>query len=251
MARWAAVLVAFVVLDSGCGGTSIGGSGSGGREEGSGGASAGGTTGQGGTSGGTTGSGGSSGGTSGGTTGQGGAPVCSPFNGNCGVSGGSCCADLNCVNDSYCCQGPGSYDNASSCNLDDQCCSGHCDPYADQCCSGGGEECLFASDCCSGYACAGNGGTTCCAGTDVLCTTAQDCCPGENCGMICPGGICQTQKGCCLPPGTYGCITNDDCCNDVAPGNCFYGVCCVSFGFACQKDEDCCGVPCTNGTCGS
>ena len=240
VARGVAVFVAFVVLASGCrkqfdrrdrlGWTPK-------RAPGSSSASSGGTTG--------------GGGSSGGTPGRGGAPVCSPFNGDCGVSGGSCCANLNCVNDSYCCQGPARTTTPAlqlrRPVLQRALRSGH----TDQCCSGGGEECLSASDCCSGYACAGSGGTACCAGTDVLCSTAKDCCPGENCRDDLPRRYLPDPEGLLHPARHLPLSSQRRLLQRRHPGNCFYGTCCVSFGFACQKDEDCCGVPCTDGTCGS
>ncbi|APR78167.1 Hypothetical protein A7982_03514 [Minicystis rosea] len=191
---------------------------------------------------------------------------------DCGA--GRCCvtAGQHCNSNADCCPDVGTCDPerktcggtvcrapGTSCDIDEQCCSGHCRDH--QCsktiCEEDGFPCQDGASCCSGY-CDGKkcGEPKECGLPLAPCSTDTDCCPidASSPNGICfvpegaPRGLCTTGQGCL--PNEGDCGTDGQCCSghcDRAYFKCGEG--CRDLGVACEVDDQCCSGSCVDGTC--
>lgn len=113
----------------------------------------------------------------------------------CGVEGAVCAANTDCCDGTSCLVVPGTLAGACttltcalvdvSCNDDDQCCSGRCDPLSSFCvsaCVHEGTTCVQKADCCAGDCVGGVCVGTC---STTFCTDSAECC-----SKSCLDGMC-------------------------------------------------------------
>ncbi len=200
---------------------------------------------------------------------------CKPKSAPCSSSA-ECCEEL-CVGDPKTCGGTQCAEEGKPCDLDgdgldDNCCSGLCNPDTHlcapkcrensfdcqsgfECCSGtcqsgkcapcrpDGQQCLHGGDCCSGTCDTNLGicGMQGCRDVGEFCTADSQCCSG-----FCPPfGECSEPDKC--DENGVACLSGDACCS----GHCENDSCqCASDGASCFESFECCSGSCVDGTCG-
>ncbi|MRG92027.1 hypothetical protein [Polyangium spumosum] len=117
-----------------------------------------------------------------------GAAGCLSVGSPCNPTSDDCCGDLFCRPDLGLCAAPEACaENGTNCNVDDECCTLHCNGTCQ--CANDGADCYEGFTCCSG-ACIDN---KCgqCKQEGSACSKPSECCAG-----ICRAGACCKNAGC-------------------------------------------------------
>lgn len=212
----------------------------------------------------------------------GGNKCCSGEGKGCGVADDCCDPSLGCELDTseneVVCGGVACADPNESCEVDEQCCTGRCDPVmgicAEEICLPEGSRCQENDECCTkfcdrqgdggmclpppclpdGELCSGGmGDITCCSpfcvvnpySNETVCSSGQCLPDAQWCGsdFECCSGYCDPMQLICLPTcGQAGDPCSMGCCPFAACGP--DDTCCLSDLALCISDGECCSGDC-------